>query len=61
MGTEEMKRVQTGMYNVVHGGNSNGTGKLLASAPYSISAKTGTAEAFYDGPLEASKANQFST
>ncbi|MFS7259330.1 penicillin-binding transpeptidase domain-containing protein [Carnobacterium divergens] len=55
VGNEEMKRVQTGMYNVVHGGNLNGTGKLLASAPYSISAKTGTAEAFYDGPLEASK------
>ena len=54
VGNEEIKRVQTGMYNVVHGSHRNktGTGSLVAS-PNNIAGKTGTAEAFYYGPQTA--------
>lgn len=54
VGSEEIKRVQTGFHNVVHGSNQFGTGRSLATAPYDISAKTGTAEAFYYGPKKES-------
>lgn len=54
VGSEEIERVQAGLHSVVHGSNPYGTGKSLADAPYDISAKTGTAEAFYYGPQSAS-------
>ncbi|GIN97874.1 penicillin-binding protein [Siminovitchia terrae] len=48
-----INRVKMGLYNVVHGSNQYGTGKKLASSPYDISGKTGTAQAFYSGPIES--------
>ena len=54
VGNEEIKRVQTGMYNVVHGSHRNKTGTgSLAASPNNIAGKTGTAEAFYYGPQTA--------
>lgn len=51
VGNEEIKRVQTGMFNVVHGSHPNKTGRgSLAESPNNIAGKTGTAEAFYYGP-----------
>ncbi|WP_313430830.1 peptidoglycan D,D-transpeptidase FtsI family protein [Siminovitchia terrae] len=48
-----INRVKMGLYNVVHGSNQYGTGKKLASSPYDISGKTGTAQAFYSGPIKS--------
>ncbi|WP_144462739.1 peptidoglycan D,D-transpeptidase FtsI family protein [Siminovitchia fortis] len=48
-----INRIKTGLYNVVHGSNQYGTGKKLASSPYDIAGKTGTAQAFYSGPIES--------
>lgn len=50
VGLNEIKNVQTGMYNVVNGGHKNGTGKnLKEGSKLVLAAKTGTAEAFYGG------------
>ncbi|WP_317944116.1 penicillin-binding transpeptidase domain-containing protein [Carnobacterium maltaromaticum] len=50
VGINEIKNVQMGMFNVVHGGHRNGTGKKLKEgSKLVLAAKTGTAEAFYDG------------
>lgn len=48
-----INRVKVGLYNVVHGSHPFGTGKKLASSPYKISGKTGTAQAFYSGPIKS--------
>lgn len=46
---EAMKRVQQGFYQVVHGSRGSAR-KYFAGAEYAAAGKTGTAEAFYDGP-----------
>lgn len=52
MKTEYIERVREGFYRVMHG--SNGTARaFFASAPYDPAGKTGTAEAFYDGPIKS--------
>ncbi len=43
---ENMKIVQEGFYQVVHGVSGFSTGKPMANSNVSISAKTGTAETF---------------
>lgn len=49
----DIDTVKEGFHLVTHG--SEGTGKsYLGSATYDISGKTGTAQAFYDGPKKAS-------
>ncbi|GIN20188.1 peptidoglycan D,D-transpeptidase FtsI family protein [Siminovitchia fordii] len=48
-----INRIKTGLYNVVHGDHQYATGKKLANSPYDISGKTGTAQAFYSGPIES--------
>ncbi len=48
MKDEWINRVQEGLRLVTQ--SSIGTGKLLQGEPYSPAGKTGTAEAFYDGP-----------
>ncbi|OAK73892.1 peptidoglycan D,D-transpeptidase FtsI family protein [Lederbergia galactosidilytica] len=46
-------RVKSGLYNVVHGSHQHGTGKRLAQLSYKVAAKTGTAQAFYSGPVQS--------
>ncbi|EUJ46456.1 penicillin-binding protein 2A [Listeria riparia FSL S10-1204] len=48
-----IKEVQEGFYAVTHG--SSGTGKgYFGDLPVSVAGKTGTAQAFYDGPKKES-------
>ncbi|MGG4000108.1 peptidoglycan D,D-transpeptidase FtsI family protein [Anoxybacillus kestanbolensis] len=52
MKTEYIERVREGFYRVMHG--SNGTARaFFANAPYDPAGKTGTAQAFYDGPIKS--------
>lgn len=46
-------RIQSGLYHVVYGSNPYGTGKKLSDLPYKVSGKTGTAQAFYSGPIQS--------
>ncbi|MBC6307991.1 penicillin-binding protein 2 [Listeria sp. FSL L7-1582] len=49
-----IKTVQDGFYDVTHG--SNGTGKAyFKNVPVPVAGKTGTAQAFYDGPKTESR------
>ncbi|SFA42170.1 cell elongation-specific peptidoglycan D,D-transpeptidase [Anoxybacillus pushchinoensis] len=52
MKKEYIERVREGFYRVMHG--SNGTARaFFANAPYDPAGKTGTAQAFYDGPIQS--------
>ncbi|MBC6315322.1 penicillin-binding transpeptidase domain-containing protein [Listeria grandensis] len=44
-----IKEVQKGFYEVTHGGNGTGN-KYFKDVPVEVAGKTGTAQAFYDGP-----------
>lgn len=48
-----IKEVQEGFYAVTHGGNGTGKG-YFGDLPVSVAGKTGTAQAFYDGPKKES-------
>lgn len=48
-----IEHVQNGLYQVTHG--ANGTANEFAAFNIPVAGKTGTAEAFYDGPIEAEK------
>ncbi|AXM89806.1 penicillin-binding protein 2 [Anoxybacillus ayderensis] len=57
MKTEYIERVREGFYRVMHG--SNGTARaFFANAPYDPAGKTGTAQAFYDGPIKSRRMAQ---
>lgn len=47
--TSAIKEVQKGFYEVTHGGNGTGN-KYFNDVPVEVAGKTGTAQAFYDGP-----------
>ncbi|WP_410040792.1 peptidoglycan D,D-transpeptidase FtsI family protein [Listeria monocytogenes] len=50
----DIKTVQQGFYEVTHG--STGTARtVFTSSDYDVAGKTGTADAFYDGPKEGNK------
>ncbi|MGG3842589.1 peptidoglycan D,D-transpeptidase FtsI family protein [Anoxybacillus kestanbolensis] len=54
MKTEYIERVREGFYRVMHG--SHGTARaFFANAPYDPAGKTGTAQAFYDGPIKSKR------
>ncbi|USS89721.1 peptidoglycan D,D-transpeptidase FtsI family protein [Fructilactobacillus cliffordii] len=49
MSTDESRVIKQGLYQVVHGHNKYKTGGALADIKPEISAKTGTAQTFYNG------------
>lgn len=48
---EQMKIIQNGFYNVVHGTSGYTTGRAMNSSKIDIAAKTGTAETYYVDPV----------
>lgn len=57
----QINEVQTGFYQVTHGIDGTAA-KFFKSAPYTVAGKTGTADAFYDGPKAGNKmANVWNT